>query len=378
MKKRVVLVISILLISVAVNLAMQFFVWPRLSSSPFFAKYQLEGNKEKTIIINKTEKITVKEEFSLTKSAEKIIPAITRVYFIPEKMTSGGAIRVNVESHAGVILSGDGVVATTLPAFSLKNRIIKVFLADNREYVAEIKNKDVFNGLLILKIKADNLPVAPFGESNNLHNGEKLILSGQAISNNRPIFALRTIQEHSKDFNKKGLEFLFSDENSEVFILDNAINYQFVGGPAIDFNGTVVGLVSTVKNIKGEVPFVIPFENVKKSIDSAFSNKKSQDNIFGVYYININNELKVLNDLPIDHGAMIYSPSGRNGLAVVANSLGREAGLKIGDIITHINGIKIDDENTLSEVLATQNLDEEIKIKVVRSKKEIELSVEAK
>lgn len=364
---------NILLISMAVSLAMQFFVWPRLSASPFFAKYQLEGNKEKTIIINKTEKITVKEEFSLTKSAEKIIPAITRVYFMPEKMTSGGIVRVNVESHAGIILSGDGVVATTLPAFSLKNRIIKVFLADNREFVAEIKNKDVFNGLLILKIKADNLPVAPFGESNNLHNGEKLILAGQSIANNKPIFALRAIQEKNKDFNKKGLEFLFSDENNNVFILDNVINQQFVGGPAIDFNGTVVGLVNSIKNINGEVSFVIPFENVKRSISDAFSEKKQQNNIFGVYYLNINKKLKALNKLSVNQGALVYSPSGKSGLAVVANSVGRVAGLRVNDIITHINEIKIDDENTLSEVLITQNLDKEVKIKIIRNETEMEL-----
>jgi serine protease Do len=373
MKSKVILVTSIVLISIVVNLATQFFVWPRLSTIPFFARYQLEGRDEKTIIINKTEKITVKEEFSLTKPAEKIMPAITRVYFIPKKKVTDGAIKLNIQSSTGVILSGDGVIATTFPEFNLEDKVIKVFLADDREFTAEVKNEDIFNGLLILKIKADNLPVAPFGESNNLHNGEKLILSGQSVSDNRPIFALRTIQEHTKDFNKKGLEFLYSDENSEVFILDNVVDQQFVGGPAVDFNGTVVGLISSVKNINGEISFIIPFENVKKSIDNAFNERSQQGNIFGVYYLNINNKLKKINKLSVDQGALVYSSSGKNGLAVVTKSIGRGVGLRINDIITHINGIEINNENTLSEILAIQNLDEEIKINIIRNEKELEL-----
>lgn len=379
MKNKVILIMSIILISGTVSLVTQFFIWPRLSTIPFLAKYQLNKKGEKTIVINKTEKITVKEEFSLTKPAEKIMPAITRVYFMPKKKAvAGTAVRLNIQSSTGVILSGDGVVVTILPEFDLKNKTIKILLADNREFNAEIKNEDIFNGLLILKIEADNLPVAPFGESNNLHNGEKLILSGQSISDNKPIFALRTIQEHSKDFNKRGLKFLFSDENSEVFILDNVVNQQFIGAPAIDFNGTVVGLISSVKNINGEISFVIPFENIKESIDNAFNKRNYQGNIFGVYYLNINKNLKVSNNLSVNQGALIYSPSGKTGLAIMAKSIGRKAGLKIDDIITHINEIEINNENILSEVLAMQNLDEEIKIKIIRNDEKMELIVERK
>ncbi len=373
MKSKIILIISILLLSMVVSFAMQFFVWPRLSVIPFFARYELGKNNKKTIIINKTEKITVKEDFSLAKSAEKIIPAIAKIYFLSEETAVGKKIELNTQSATGVVLSGDGVVVTMLPEFSLQNKRIKVFLADGQEFIAEIKNEDTFNGLLILKIEADNLPVAPFGESNNLDNGEKLILIGQAMFDNKSIFALRAIQEHSKNFNKKGTEFLFSEENSEVFILDNVVSKQFIGGAAVDFNGTIIGLINSVKNINGESSFIVPFENVKKSIENAFNSTDKETDIFGVYYLNINEKLTISNELPVNEGALIYSPSGKNGLAVLTKLVGQKMGLRIYDIITHVNGIKIDNNNTLSEVLQSQNLDKELRIKIIRSAKEIEL-----
>ena len=378
MKSKIILIASILILSMAVSFVMQFFVWPRLSVTPFFAKYELGKNNKKTIVINKTEKITVKEDFSLANSAEKIIPAVAKIYFLPEVSIAGKKIELNTESATGVVLAGDGVIVTVLPEFSLSNRVIKVFLADGQEFVAKIKNKDTFNGLLILKIEADNLPVVPFGESDNLNNGEKLILVGQAMFDNKPIFALRAIQEYSNNFSKKGTKFLFSDENSEVFILDNVVSEQFVGGAAVDFNGTIIGLINNVRNIDGENSVIIPFENVKKSVENAFNQTNKEDNIFGAYYLNINEKLSISNELSVDQGALIYSPSGKNGLAVLTKSIGQEAGLKIYDIITNVNEIKIDDDNTLSDVLRTQDLNGEIRIKIIRNGKSLELIKKAR
>ena len=153
MKNKIILIINIIIISVVINFIIQIFVWPHLSTSPFLAKYQLNEKDKKTIIINKTEKITVKEDFSLTKSAEKIIPAVVRIYFLPKSATSKNEIKLDAQNNSGVILSGDGVIATTLPKFDLSDKIIKVFLSDGKEFIAEIKNEDIFNEILILFVK---------------------------------------------------------------------------------------------------------------------------------------------------------------------------------------------------------------------------------
>lgn len=374
MKNKIIIILGVLSLSVITSFIMQFFVWPRFSTSPFFVKYQLlKEENGKTIIINKTEKITVKENFSLTKAAEKVTPAIVRIYFVPKDNIVSKKIELNVPTSTGVILAGDGVIATVLPEFNLENKKIKVFLADSREFTAVVKHKDTFSDLLILKIEADNLPVAPFGEDDNLNNGEKLVLIGQTVFDDKPIFALRTIQERNKNFNRKGAKFLFSDKSSDVFALDNKLDEQFIGGAAVDFNGTIVGLINNVKNINGENSFVIPFEDVKISVEDAFAKNINKSYVFGVYYLNINKTLKILNNLAIDQGALVYNPSEKNGLAVLANSVGKELGLKIYDIITHFNGIKIDNENTLSKIIRTQNLNDEIKIKIIRDNEEMEL-----
>ncbi len=375
MKRKIFLILIILLLSIIVSVVMQFFVWSRISVLPFFAKYHLDKNNEKTIIINKTEKITVKENFSLEKPAEKVLPATVEIYFLPKNNLKQEGITVAAESSSGVILSGDGVVVTVLPEFEIRDKIIKVLLADGTEYEAAVKREDNFSGLLVLKIEADNLPVAPFGNANNLHNGEKVIVTGKTMSDNKPIFALRTIQENSWSFSKKGLGFLFSDENSHVFILDNLVDKQFVGGPVVDFNGTVVGLVGMIDNIKGKTAFVIPFENVKDAMEYAFSEKNKDNEKFGVYYLNINKKLKMLNNLMVDRGALVYSPSAKNGLAVLAGSIGQKIGLRVGDIIIYINNVEIGNTENLSELLRTQNLNKDLVVRVIRNNKEFELKM---
>ncbi len=377
MKKKIIFIINILLISTVVALITQIFIWPHISNSSLLAKYQLNNRDKKTIVINKTEKITVKENFSLSKVAEKVSPAITKIYFLDKNKKGGQKIKMHSDNSTGVVLSSDGIIVTVLPDFSLTNKIIKVFLSDGREFIASIKNKDTFNGILILKIEADNLPVAPFGESSKLENGEKLILASKSIANDNIIFSLENIKEYTHSFTKKNIDFLFSDDNTEALVLDSVVDREFIGSPAIDFKGTLVGLTSIAKKGNRDVAFVIPLDNIKKSIRDISSNdkiKRDEKRFFGVYYLNIDKNLNILNNLDSDEGALVYSPSGKTGLAVLANSVGKKIGLKIYDIITQINGTKIDNENTLSKVVHNQDLKKDIKIKIIRKGKELELS----
>ena len=378
MKKYILWFVIILVINLILGGIMYFFLFPKLSTSHFFVKYQLGHNDEKTIIINKTEKITVKEDFSLAKITEKVTPAITRIYFIPKIKSKIDKLKIDIYSSTGVILSSDGILVTILPEASLVDKDIKVFLADGRSFVAEIEKEDEFNEILFLKISADNLPVAPFGESDKLQNGEKVVLSGRAISTEDTIFSLKTIQEHKNTFNKNGTELLFSDKNSEVFIIDGPIDSQFLGGPAIDFNGTIIGLINYTKNISEQTSFIIPFENIKRVLNHISSDDVSDHTKLGIYYLNIDKKLNLLNDLPTEKGALVYSSSGKNGLAILANSLGKKAGIKIGDIITHINGIEINSDNSLSKILSESESKEDMVLKILREGKELEIGTALK
>jgi serine protease Do len=372
MKKKVITFFIFLMGIIIVVVPLHFFVFPKLAMQPFFVRYKLDEDDKKTVIINKTEQITVKENFSLEKSAERVLPAVVRIYFTEKRLGTEKKIRTEAYSQAGVIISGDGIIVTILPEINFKNKELRIFLADGRDFMAEIKKEDEFNGLLILKIETDNLPVAPFGESNELYNGEKLILSSKSAENQEDIFSLRIIQEHQNNFNVKNLPFQFSDENTEVFILDNVADRQFVGGPVIDFKGNIVGLLNNHKTIIGEESFVVPFENVKKSIANISNNNVIKEELkFGVYYLSVNKKIALLNNLPIFEGALVYSPSGKNGLAVLSGGTGEKIGLKINDIIVSVNGNKITSENTLSKIISNLKKVDFLEVEIVRGKEKL-------
>ncbi len=388
MKRFLLIGLLFLAVNIVGSTLVYFFVLPKILTIPFFAKYQIEHNSNKPIIINKTEKITVKENFSLRKTAERIMPAVVRVYFLPESNKNvNKKFILNTLSASGVIVSSDGIIVTVLPDVPLENKKIKIALENGKSFMAKIIKKDKYNGLLLLKIDADNLPVAHFGESSKVQNGEKLVLGGRATSTMKEIFSLRIIQEVSSNFNRKGLNFLFSEENSKVFFLDNSINSQFIGGPAIDFNGTMVGIINQLKLSDKEIFYVIPFNNIKNMLNNFFKknlekNKKeiNQKGInktikLGVYYINIDKELSLLNNLPVNSGALIYSPSGKSGLTILSNSPAKKAGLKVGDIIISINNENITQGNTLASVLAKYNFNDKITLTIFRNNKKKQLII---
>ena len=76
-----------------------------------------------------------------------------------------------------------------------------------------------------------------------------------------------------------------------------------------------------------------------------------------------------------DHGALIYSPSGRTGLALIAGSPAMRAGLQVGDIIIAINGSEITLDTPLPKILTRFNRGDTIEMLIVRNEAERTLSI---
>jgi S1-C subfamily serine protease len=353
----------------------QLFVIPYIINNSFFEKYHLNDSiNKKTVVINKTEKVIVKENFSLAKTSERVSPSVVKILFFQSNKVKKTKINLNQSSKTGVVLSSDGVIVTTLTnnllAFEKDN--FRVILDNGEIFQVEKIIQDKFNNLLFLKIKADNLAVPPFGNSQELEDGEKVILVGRSRSTEKPVFSLSLIQEHNLNFNKEGRKFLFSDENSSVFILAGGLKEEFKGGPVVDFNGTMVGLVDSIENVDGVHNFFVPITNIAKSLDKIITNNKVQYPKLGVYYFKITPELAYLNNLSDTKGAFVYAPS---GVVTLTNSAGRKAGLVYGDIIQAVNDETVDMQKPFSMLLSKYNSEDRIILKVLRKSKKIEIPV---
>ena len=367
-------------------------VLPWLSSCPSLVKFRFiqQANKRVTVI-NRTEQVTVKEDFSVAKTAENVLPAVVSVIVYEQQNEPSSQSQLVIKSShdiqnrikTGIILTSDGLLVSVLSEeekealnFSpqkaereMKEKRYKILTGDGKEFDARLAAIDQFSELVFYKAAANNLAVANLGDSNNLENGEKIIICGNASGEYQNTFSLGVIKEKDKTFSLLNSE-LSSSEKLEGAILSNAtVNFSNRGGPAVDFNGTVVGIASQVEKDGQMVGFVIPISVVREAMEQVIKQGEIKRAFLGVYYLSINPEIALLNNLPVKEGALVYSFSGQQGLAVIKNSPADKAGIKIGDIILAVQGEQIDLDHPLSQLIAKHHPGEEVEIKVLRGNK---------
>jgi S1-C subfamily serine protease len=84
----------------------------------------------------------------------------------------------------------------------------------------------------------------------------------------------------------------------------------------------------------------------------------------GVRYLPVTESLKTLNSLPYNYGALVARGAQMTDLAVIPGSPADKAGIQENDIILELNNTKIDEKNSLSDLISQHNVSENIKLKI--------------
>lgn len=365
------------------------FVMPWLSSKDSLQKYEFfQKANERVTVINKTEQITVKEDFSVSKTAQNILPAVVSIIDydnLGESSVGASAIKASIDLknkiRTGIIITSDGLIAsmakndeTNNPELAL-GRNVKILGIDGREYDASVAAIDPFANLIFYKAQASNLPSPNFGNSDELENGEKVVIIGNAGGEYQNAFSLGIIKEKDKTFTLLNSELSSSEKMEGAILTDADIDGSNTGGPVVDFNGQVVGMASQIEKNGENTGFIVPINYVKPIIDQVVRGEKIQRPYLGIYYLSINNEISLINNLPSKQGALVYSFLSQQGLAVIKNSPADKAGLLIGDVITEADGEKITLDNPLSNLIMKQKTGDEINLKLIRKDKEMQIKV---
>ena len=121
------------------------------------------------------------------------------------------------------------------------------------------------------------------------------------------------------------------------------------------------------------IGFAIPVNIAKPIMRQALAGEPLQRPWIGISYVAIDRTIADRESLPIDYGAWISS--GRGGPAVIPGSPAEEAGLQDGDIVTAINGRRVDANNTLDEVLSAFQPGETLTLMVLRDGEAVEVEL---
>jgi serine protease Do len=263
-------------------------------------------------------------------------------------------IQQNVPSYgSGVIISKDGYIVTNYHVLQ-DAESVEVQLRDHRIFDAHIVASDPPLDVAVLKIKANDLPVLPWGDSDSVQVGEQVFAIGDPFNLDDSV---------SKGIvSAKGRN--LSDSNYEDYIqTDASINMGNSGGPLINIRGQLIGInaaiASFTRGYEG-VGFSIPSNLVRFAVEGLLKNGKIVRGYLGVR-LPVKIDGGVAEQLGIDavHGAL---------LAGIQHSSPAEAAkLHPVDFITEIDGHKIDDVSGLRLTVSQIPVGKEVVVNFIRA-----------
>lgn len=351
------------------------YVFPWLATRDGLSKYKFfKKGMENVTVINKTEQITVNENQTISgytnKSASSVIEIVSRV--------NAGKDNFTVKSTSGIIVTADGLaVSFNNGFFDAKDAEYEVLLQDGKSYGAQVASVDPFSGLVLLKLAgAENIPVGEFIAPEDIKVGMKTAAIGRSGFDAQITLRLGIVSELAKSYSIAG-PLASSEKMQGVLFLDsNALNKwdeSLIGGAVTDYNGNFVGILGAKKEETGTKIFAIPVNHIRYVVDRYLAEKKIERAALGIYYIPLSKETAYSAGNGFERGALIYSPSGQQGLAVLSGSAADIAGLRILDIVLSAGGEEVNPDQNLAYLISKYKPGNEVNLKIVREGREMEV-----
>lgn len=270
--------------------------------------------------------------------------------------------QISQGSGTGIILSEDGYISTNAHVVSSATTV-KVVLSDATEYEAQIVGSDSRTDIAVLKIDAKDLTAAEFGDSDKLVKGETVVAIGSPYGLELQGTVTAGI------VSALDREMVIENVYMTLIQTDASINPGNSGGPLVNSYGQVIGITSSkiVSNGYEGIGFAIPITGATEIIEELIQYGYIKDRpSIGIYGRNLD-----------ENYAKFYSiPTGVYVEYVVPESDAYTKGLKKGDIITAIDGVKV---SSMAELDAQKNKHkpgEKITITVFRNSRYIDITVE--
>ena len=268
---------------------------------------------------------------------------------------------------SGVIVSADGTILTNNHVVENAQKIT-VLLQDNKEFEARLVGSDKPSDLAVLKIEAQNMPYLVLGNSDTVRVGDIVLAIGNPLGIGQTV----TAGIISAKGRRTGLSYGNSNESFEDFLQTDApINRGNSGGALVNLNGELIGINSQILaggpsggNIG--IGFSIPSNMAKSVMEQLLKDGRVRRGMLGINIQNITTDTAQAMDLKDTTGVLVSN--------VRSGSAADKAGIKRGDIITAINGEKMDDSNVLRNKVAGTLPGNEIKLTVLRDGNQQELT----
>ena len=292
-------------------------------------------------------------KYTIEGVSELVRPSIVKIYTYSDPTTLAG-------TGSGIVLSEDGYIVTNHHVVDNASKL-KVTLNDKRTFDAKVIGTDPTTEVALIKIDATDLPTIPIGNSDALRLGEWVLAIGS------PYGLQNTITAGIVSAKGRSLQALPTQYSLESFIqTDAAVNPGNSGGALVNTKGELVGINTLIQSQTGSYigySFAVPTSIVKKVVVDLKEYGVVQRAMLGIGY-NAIDEAFLESDKGKSTG--IKEQCGIYVGEVYPGSAAEAAGIKTGDIITEINGVKIEGSAQVSEEIAKHRPNDKITVSVKR------------
>jgi serine protease Do len=338
----------------------------------------LEKSRPKINNNSKIVKELVDAESVVTKVVEQATPSVVTVSISKTQVITdffgqffGGqntqeTKKIEQDVGTGFIISNDGLIVTNKHVVADTEAKYRVIIG--KDEIVEVKNiyRDPLNDLAILKVEKVDLKPIAMGDSDTIKVGQSVIAIGTALGEFRSTVTTGVISGLGRGITA-GSPVEGSERLENVIQTDAAINPGNSGGPLFNSSGEVIGVNVAVSQSGQNIGFALPINIVKESIDNFRTTGEFERPYLGVAYQMITKQAALLNEVP--QGAYVQN--------VVKDGPSDKAGIKIGDIITQIDGTKLNDDknSSLVTIVNKKKIGDEVEVKVWRDKQELTLRI---
>ena len=270
-----------------------------------------------------------------------------------------GGFNIPPGTGSGVIISPDGYIVTNNHVVDDYD-IIDVTLFNDKKYNAQVIGKDPSTDLAVIRIDAQNLPVAMIGNSDEAQVGDWVLAIGNPYDKLRSTVTAGIISAKGRD-----IDILQGDDNGrtiEEFIqTDAAVNPGNSGGALVDAEGNLIGINTAIYSQTGSYvgySFAIPSNLMQKVAAGLIKNGNVARVSLGVSMYEVNEEIAQELSLGVKSGLLVEQVEDR--------SSAQYAGILPNDVIVEVEGQKMKSFDDLKGFLDKAKSGDVINVKVWR------------
>jgi S1-C subfamily serine protease len=304
---------------------------------------------------------------AVTKVVEHISPSVVKidVSHHVSRRGFGGRRRDRNPNQEQVTGSGSGVIFTP-DGFILTNShvihraaSINVILADGREMNAQLIGDDPYTDLAVIRVTADNLPAASFGDSQAIRIGQLVIAVGNPYGFQATVTA-GVVSALGRSLRVGGGRLI-----DNVIQTDAALNPGNSGGPLVNSRGDVIGINTAAIPWAQGICFSIPVNTAKLIAARLISEGKITRAYLGIggQVVDISRAAVREHQLTGTRGVMVSQ--------VEYQGPSQRAGLQDSDVIVEFDSQRIESIDDLHRHLTSDAIGKEVTLTILRLEKKL-------